>query len=152
MATWQSVMQSQVSIAEFSVSVAHCKVSGKPKTILLKIIETEDCTLKDHFYSKVSLLRQILPSMMITHRVLSLTRSFGRIRSTDCRGALDETLGVSPSGRPHERFRLSMNCIRFYVHRFTRLHFCLCAGFRFSICARFHFRRCARFHLCVASF
>ena len=41
MVTWQSIMQSQVSIAEFSVSVAHCNVSGKPKTILLKI-ETED--------------------------------------------------------------------------------------------------------------
>ncbi len=36
MVIWQSVMRSQVNIAEQSVSVAHCRISRKPRSILLK--------------------------------------------------------------------------------------------------------------------
>jgi hypothetical protein len=41
MVNWQSVMRCQVSIAEKPVSVAHCIVSCKPKTILLKVETVE---------------------------------------------------------------------------------------------------------------
>ena len=41
MVTWQSVMQSQESIAKFSVSVLGSKVSCNPKTILLNIETVE---------------------------------------------------------------------------------------------------------------